>query len=416
MAGVADKARFYLEQAVPQLREFEDKEIFNRDEIRNLVRKRTDFEHRVLSPGSRAADFLAYAEWESRLETLRARRCARLGVRQLTHQHASPARLNQLHERGVTRDPGSVALWRSYLAHLARIGAAKRWRRVATRALRLHPQDASLWALAGRRAAGAGDMDGARAYFMRGCRFCRGVDIWAEYARVEIEWLARVEARGKGRKGIAAVQAVQAAQAVDEGDRIKLKDDDESDDDDDEDDEDVIPDPDRLAFKELEKKKLRPRIVDEDAVAKLKKSPALGGAIPRAIFDISRKQTFFDAAAAETFFNVFARRTTDVESCPDLLQHVVDTMVELFPAHPATWDCRVRQPLVVIDDLAGPALPGALREALARLKEGLAATGRKAELAARTVAWVQPMLSRADLDEGIRTVLEHTKKKMGETS
>lgn len=348
---------------------------------------------------------------------MRARRCARLGVRQLAHQHASPARLNQLYERGVTRDPGSVALWRSYLAHLARMGAAKRWRRVATRALRLHPQEASLWALAGRRAAGAGDMDGARAYFMRGCRFCRGVEIWAEYARVEMEWLARVEARGKGKKGMAAVQA---AQTVDEGDQIKFKDDnDESDDGDDDDGgggEDVIPDPDRLAFKELEKKKLRPKIVDEDAVVKLEKSPALGGAIPRAIFDVSRKQSFFDAAAAETFFNAFARYATQVESCPDLLQHVVDVMAELFPAHPATWDCRIRQPLVLVDDMAGPALPGALREALARLKEGLGITEKKAELAARTVAWVQPMLAPADLDEGIRTVLEHTKKKMEEIS
>lgn len=30
MAGVADKARFYLERAVPQLREFEEKEIFTK--------------------------------------------------------------------------------------------------------------------------------------------------------------------------------------------------------------------------------------------------------------------------------------------------------------------------------------------------------------------------------------------------
>lgn len=30
MAAVADKARFYLERAVPQLREFEEKEIFTK--------------------------------------------------------------------------------------------------------------------------------------------------------------------------------------------------------------------------------------------------------------------------------------------------------------------------------------------------------------------------------------------------
>jgi len=30
MAGASDKARFYMEQAVPQLREFEDKKIFSK--------------------------------------------------------------------------------------------------------------------------------------------------------------------------------------------------------------------------------------------------------------------------------------------------------------------------------------------------------------------------------------------------
>lgn len=30
MANVADKARFHLERAVPQLREFEEKEIFSK--------------------------------------------------------------------------------------------------------------------------------------------------------------------------------------------------------------------------------------------------------------------------------------------------------------------------------------------------------------------------------------------------
>ena len=30
MSGASDKARFYLEQAVPQLREFEEKKIFTK--------------------------------------------------------------------------------------------------------------------------------------------------------------------------------------------------------------------------------------------------------------------------------------------------------------------------------------------------------------------------------------------------
>ncbi|KFX96786.1 hypothetical protein V490_03140 [Pseudogymnoascus sp. VKM F-3557] len=51
MAGASDKVRFYMEQAVPQLREFEEKKIFTKDEIRSLVKKRSDFEHLLLARG-----------------------------------------------------------------------------------------------------------------------------------------------------------------------------------------------------------------------------------------------------------------------------------------------------------------------------------------------------------------------------
>uniref|UniRef100_L7IVZ0 U3 small nucleolar RNA-associated protein 6 N-terminal domain-containing protein n=1 Tax=Pyricularia oryzae (strain P131) TaxID=1143193 RepID=L7IVZ0_PYRO1 len=407
MAGVADKARFFLEQAVPQLREFEDKEIFTRDEIRNLVRKRTDFEHRILAPGSKAPDFLAYADWERGLETLRARRCARLGIRQLTHQHAGVGRLGQIHERGVNRDPGSVHMWRSYLEHLSQQGAAKRWRRVATRAVRLHPQDAELWTLVGRRSAANGDMDGARAYFLRGCRFCtKSVFIWVEYARVEMEWLAKVESRGKGKKALAALRKEQSA---DDSDQIKLKDD--SDESDDDDDGNMIPDREMAAAKALERQQA-PKLVDEEAVEKLEKSPALGGAIPRAIFDIATKQKFFEATSAEAFFNMFSRFIFTVEPCADLIQHVLDTMMKSFERHPATWDCYIRQPLLPVQDFTTADFPRALRESLGRLTKGLEATDRKSELAGKTLSWVVSLLSKQGLDQSIETVLEMTKKKM----
>ncbi len=59
-----------------------------------------------------------------------------------------------------------------YLAFASKVKATKRWRKVATQALRMHPTDVGLWKLAGTRAARNGDMAGAREYFMRGCRFC----------------------------------------------------------------------------------------------------------------------------------------------------------------------------------------------------------------------------------------------------
>lgn len=399
MAGVPEKARYFLEQSVPQLREFEALSIFSSSEISTLVKKRSEFEHLVLSPGSRPDDYLAYVRWERSLETLRAKRCRRLQVRKTngaaTSSHAGEGRVFGIFERAVARHPGSVDLWREYLRFAAEVRATKRWRKVMSRALRMHPARPELWVLAGRRAASNSDMNAARGFFMRGARFCvRDATVWVEYARCEMEWLARIEAR-KTKKG-GARKALE--EQADHGDDAIMFGDEDSDEDVDENGRLVLPDPDAKGAK---------KVFDEGAVKKLEeKNPAMDGAIPVAIFDISRKQPFFNAAAAEQFFGMFAEFST-VSIQERIIQHVLDVMAELYPNSPATCSCSIRQPLIGID-VTSAAYPKALREALARLRSALDTTTDKAQLAQKTTAWIEPILSSADLDAGIRTVLEHT--------
>lgn len=404
MAGVADKARFHLERAVPQLREFEEKEIFSKEEIRTIVQKRTEYEHLVLGPGCKPHHFQSYIAWELSLERLRAKRCVRKKIKHST-SHASNARVFNIYERAVFRHPGSLALWKEYLDYAAKVKATKRWRKIMTRALRLHPLDAELWTRAGRRAAADGDMEGARGMFMRGCRFCNTtVDLWVEYARVEMEWLAKLERKKGGKKGLAGARAEEA---VDEGDVLRFDEDDEEEDEFGDDDE-ILPDP--LVEEQNKKAKEAKKVFTEEAVNKLAKSPALEGAIPRAIFDIARKQSFFGAPAGEAFFDVFAS-FTNVSAQPTLIQHVLDVLVEGWPKHPATCGCLIRQPLVGVD-VTTVEFPRALREVLARINTHIATTDNKAKLAAKLVVWIERMVKNEELDENIRTVLEHTKSKL----
>ncbi|KAI2603449.1 U3 small nucleolar RNA-associated protein 6-domain-containing protein [Hypoxylon fragiforme] len=391
MAGVPEKARFYLERAVPQLREFESKGIFTTDEIRSLVRKRTDFEHIVLSPGNKATDWLNYAAWEKSLESLRAKRCKRLKVR-TSSKHTGEGRVFGILDRAVNRHPGNVELWKEYLAYAKDMKASKRYRKVMTRALRMHPAKPELWVMAGRRSANTGDMQAARGFFMRGARFCtRDATVWLEYARCEMEWLQRMDAK-KGKKG-GAEKALQE-QAEQSDDEIKLIQDSE-DEEADEDGQLTLPDPGTSV-----------EAFSEDTAKKLESNPALDGAIPLAIFDISKKQPFFNATVAEQFFNVFAI-SNPIPAQARIIQHVLDTMTELYPNDPATDFCHVRQPLVNID-INSPLYPKALREALARLKSSLSTTVNKASLTEKVKSWIEPILASEDLDLGIRTVLEHT--------
>ncbi|KAK0649686.1 U3 small nucleolar RNA-associated protein 6-domain-containing protein [Cercophora newfieldiana] len=410
MAGVSDKARFYLERAAPQLREFEEKEIFQPDEIKALVTKRSDFEHTVLAPRSKPTDFLAYVEWERSLDRLRAKRCRRLKVRTST-SHASEARTFGIFERAVLKHPGCIPLWVAYLEFASQAKATKKWRRIMTRALRLHPSNAGLWIMAGRKSAQNGDMERARAHFLRGCRFCTGeATLWLEYARCEMDWLARIEAKKgvKGvRRGVNVMEAIKATETTgEEGDQINF---DESDSDGGGEDELMLPDPDLVAGGKKKKE-----VFDEETTRKMEQNPALTGAIPMAIFDIAQKQPFFNAEAAGSFFELFAS-FSKVSTHGKITQHVLDAMEEKYPNSAETCSCHIRQPLIGVG-LRTAEFPKALRECLSRLRTAFEKTDDKKVLAQKMAAWITNILEVEDLDAAIKTVLEHTKQSMEELS
>ncbi|KAF4980895.1 hypothetical protein FZEAL_3180 [Fusarium zealandicum] len=393
MAGVAEKARFYLERAVPQLREWEEKEIFSKEEIRTIVQKRNDYEHRVLSPGNKPSEWSSYAQWEQSLESLRSKRCKRLKIRHLNSAHTGQGRTLAIYERGVNRHPGSSALWREYLSYTASVKASKRWRKTMTNALRMMPTDPELWAMAGRRSAKNGDMAAARGFFMRGCRFCTTSEkLWVEYARSEMEWLEKVDKRRAAAK---PGNDVLRPDRVDDGDELRLVDSDDEDE-----DGTVLPEP----------SKAQAKVIDKQSAQQLASNPAMDGAIPMAIFDISKKQGFFDANVAETFFELFAS-FTQLSVQPRISQHALDTLDQEYPSHPSTCNAHIRQPIIGISHQTAE-FPRNLRDVLARLNQYLDVTTDRAELKRKTVAWIDEYLALENLDEGIRVVLGHTKKKM----
>ena len=70
---MAEKIRYYLEQSVPELEDLKIKGLFDKNEITMVMRRRTDFEHRITGRGCKPKDFLRYTEFETNLEKLRKR-------------------------------------------------------------------------------------------------------------------------------------------------------------------------------------------------------------------------------------------------------------------------------------------------------------------------------------------------------
>ena len=369
------------------------------DEIRNLVKKRSDLEHRVLTRGSQPVDFARYAAWEINLEQLRQKRCKRLRIRDST-THSGQARIFNIFDRATRKHGGDVELWMSYLEYARQAKTTKKLKTILTSAIRLHPTKSELWLYAAKWTLEAeSDLNGARSYMQRGTRFCnKSKNLWIEYAKLEMIYLAKIALRRK-------VLGLDSDRSIETGDVTR----------DTKEDSGFATLADVIAIPEFKTNATRPSMIaslnaDTEAAKDPMTTPALNGAIPIAIFDAACKQPFFCAAAAEDFFEMFAT-FTQVRCLPAILQHVLDSMTELYPTDSCTYNCYIRQPLSGIMPTSVE-FPLALGSVLDRLEEGIAKVNDTAELFRKTRGWVEPILAIEDLDLDLQIVLRHTLQKL----
>jgi len=288
----------------------------------------------------------------------------------------------------------------SYLEYTRQENAMKKFKSVLTSAIRLHPTKSELWLYAARwTLESEADMNGARSYMQRGTRFCtQSRDLWIEYAKLEMIYLAKIAMRRK----ILGLDADESVEVLEDREEVA-------------DDEGFSTSANVIAIPDFRTNTLRPSMikgvkVDSEAAKDPMTTPALNGAIPLAIFDAAGKQPFFCPAAAEDFFDMFAC-FTQVRCLSKILQHVLDSMIEAYPRDACTCSCYVRQPVLGIEP-ESPEFPPAIGTALDRLKETMATVKDKAELSKKMNTWFERILSLEELDPGIETVVKHTMRKL----
>ena len=410
MSGASDKARFYLEQSVPELQELERTEVFStvcvcfspavfdggriaayttQDEIASIIRKRADFEHKLNARGSRPADFAQYAEYEMNLEALRRKRVRRLGA--TVNPHSGRRRIFFVLDRATRKFHGDVSLWIQYADYARREKAHRKFVQIITAVLRLHPTKPDLWDYAAKYAMEVqGDMMGARTYLQRGLRFCpRFKELWLEYAKLEMIYIGKLQ----GRRRILGIDQSPAETAMrpviegDEADTIALPDDEEEEGGDDS-------EPGNDAGVSRNRSRARPDLSDP--------SPALAGAIPRAVVDAALRR-FPDEAFAARFFDLFAD-FIHLSCARTLLQHVLDAQLALAPTATSTLSCSFRLPVLGVDR-ASADFPSALRVSFERLTMSFDRSSSPASLAMTAADWLLSLLDRHDLDHGVRSAL-----------
>ncbi|PPJ57751.1 hypothetical protein CBER1_00025 [Cercospora berteroae] len=400
MAAASDKARFYLEQYVPELREYEAKEIFTRDQIAAITKKRSDFEHTLNARGSTPADYARYAQHEMNLHSLLKKRCKRLGIQKTATTNFNGQRtVFFILDRAVKKFPGDVGLWMQYVDFCKKEKANKKLAKVLTRMLRLHTRNWKLWVLAAKHYAEVqGDMGTARSYFQRGLRFCKEEKrIWIEYMRLELMYLAKLAARRKilGIDGDSQMNGTGDEEGLGgDGDEVKLPAVTAADFEDDQ------------AGKGVEE-------VNADLLKRLKDAPAFTGGIPMAIFDAAMKQFATKAAGmAEEMYDLVAS-FEQVPAIENVRNHILEWLRTDASTSAEHVICEAKNELHGLDS-RGAAFPAALTRALGHIKTGretLVDTGRP-NMAEKIALLLLPYLQHAgQMDRGVVKVLESTVKR-----
>jgi U3 small nucleolar RNA-associated protein 6 len=381
MSGASDKARYHLEQSVPELQELLRKKIFTKEEVASIARKRSDFEHVLAGRGSTPADYARYAEYEMNLDALRKKRIQRKGIK--ATGHSGQKKVFFILERGTRKFQGDLRLWMQFVEYARAQKARRKIKEILTAMLRLHPTKAELWMYAARWSVEEeGDMMGARGFMQRGLRFCQhDRALWVEYAKLEVIYVAKIAGR---RKILGLDEEKKELQDEDEGeDMLKLP---------------------EVTAEDINPSLAKDDSVDEIALQNLANTPALTGAIPMAIFDQAMKQFHNDEKLAERFFDMVAEFDQGTTT-RKILQHIVDSLVQIKSDTVSTITCQFRLPLVGLD-LASAKFPTALAESLETIRSGIKRVALfKAQIAASAVSRLLPITAHNELDPDVQKVL-----------
>ncbi|CDO51538.1 similar to Saccharomyces cerevisiae YDR449C UTP6 Nucleolar protein [Geotrichum candidum] len=356
---MSEKVRYYLEQSFAELDDLFTQGLFTKPELNIIMRKRTDFEHRIVSRGAKPKDFLRYVEYEMNVERLRLKRVARLGVQDSDDEEgtstepsrghgisarAGPRKIMFIFDRAVRKFTGDMMLWAHYIQYAKQQNNQTVLNKIYTRMLQLHPTKPAVWIMAAKYEVDANAaMRAARSIMQRGLRFNSTSDLmWIEYAKLELIYVCKILAR---RKLLGLVtEAQQKAHEEDEARELAKKRKDEANARDDlaggadtvqlpSDDEDV----ENAAKAEL---KSLPD-ADMSMLGNADTNPALRGDVALAIYDaaIPSFSQYIDRpeekkaailSISRKFLDLFDTFTEGVDP-QYLCHHVISNLVNTFP-------------------------------------------------------------------------------------
>ncbi|GMH19450.1 hypothetical protein Nepgr_021291 [Nepenthes gracilis] len=203
---MADVVQYRLERMVAELDDLERRGLFSRREIAEIVKMRRKFEYRLKRPSPLKQDFLAYIDYEKKLDALRILRKKSVSremkakgnkkMKKSLSDFAGVRRIVEIYRMATSRFKGDLDLWFQFL-EFCRERKHGRMKKAMVQAIRFHPKVPGLWIYAA-----AWEFDhnlnaaAARALMQSGLRACpNSEDLWVEYLRMELTYLNKLITR-----------------------------------------------------------------------------------------------------------------------------------------------------------------------------------------------------------------------------
>lgn len=361
---------------MPELKEYERKKIFTREEISSISRQRSNFEHKINARGSTPSDYARYAEFETNVEALRKKRIKRMGVK--ATNHSGQRRIFFVFERGTKKHPGDVGLWLLYIDFAKKSKAHKKLARIFTDVLRLHPARPELWIYAAQFAVEEnGDMTEARGYMQRGLRFCKNKqEMWLQYLRLEMSYIAKLQAR----RQILGISEPQ------------------------EDPKDSVKTDSQLDSIESVGDSTVDTIASTAASTSTRSVTA--GAIPIAIFDSAMQQFHDDPKLVFKVVDLISEYT-NLAAAANVLHHIREHLSSVNESVPAASACEILLPLCGLT-VESQEFPSALRIAIKKLKS----SPQSSQLRVWAKSWLERLVLEDGLDPALKQVASGVSKSL----
>eukprot|EP01112_Ceratiomyxa_fruticulosa_P016466 TRINITY_DN4984_c1_g2_i2.p1 TRINITY_DN4984_c1_g2~~TRINITY_DN4984_c1_g2_i2.p1 ORF type:complete len:687 (+),score=134.23 TRINITY_DN4984_c1_g2_i2:1977-4037(+) len=194
------KLRERQESMIPELEALEVSGVFSPEELKSIIKKRTDYEYLISSPMRKKVDFLRYLEYEMNLEELRRlRRRKQLSESAISHsdfakdeeKFYSTKRIHTLFDRVTHSFPSDQNLITDWINYSKRIGSTNLLGKLFARFLALHPKWTELWIMAANwEFDNRLDITAARNLFQLGVRVnALSPKLWLEFFELELKYI-----------------------------------------------------------------------------------------------------------------------------------------------------------------------------------------------------------------------------------